>query len=96
MPDECRNETKVKDKRALDKETLSTLVVHGSRNSLSNIINCKDYSSLDRLLRVTAIVFKFVKLLKSRIKLGDPTSSAEVTSADIEYSTSAMDQGTAK
>ena len=60
MPDECRNEMKVKDKPALDRETLSTLVVHGSKNSLSNVITCEDYSSLDRLLRVTAIVFKFV------------------------------------
>ena len=84
MPNECRNEMKVKDKRALDKETLSTLVVHGSKNSLSNVINCKDYNSLDRLLRVTAIVFKFVNLLKSRVKLGEPTTIAELTITDIE------------
>ena len=42
LPDECRNEMKVKDQRALNKETVSALVAHGSK------------SSLDRLLRVTA------------------------------------------
>ena len=42
MPKECRNEMKVKDQRALDKETLSTLVVHGLKNSPSNVINYKD------------------------------------------------------
>ena len=30
------------------------------------ISECKDYSSLQRLLRVTALAFKFVHILKSR------------------------------
>ena len=84
MPDECRNEMKVKDQRALNKETVSALIVHGSKNSLSNIINCKDCSSLDRLLRVTAIVLKFIKMLKSRVKGEHPPITADVTTSDIE------------
>ena len=84
MPDECRNEMKVKDQRALNKETVSALIVHGSKNSLSNIINCKDCSSLDRLLRVTAIVLKFVKMLKSRVKGEHPSITADVTTTDVE------------
>ncbi|CAB4044190.1 Hypothetical predicted protein, partial [Paramuricea clavata] len=75
---------KVKDQRALDKETLSTMIVHGSKDSISNVINCKDYSSLGRLLRVTAVVLKFIKLLKSRVKQEDPPTNSEVTSTDIE------------
>ena len=58
--------------------------MHGSKNSLSDVINCKDYSSLERLLRVTAIVLKFVKLLKSRAKREDPPTISEITSTDIE------------
>ncbi len=84
MPEECRNEMKVKDQNALNKQSLSTLVVHGSKNSLSDVINCKDYSSLERLLRVTAIVLKFVKLLKSRAKRENPPTTSEITSTDIE------------
>ncbi|CAB4006340.1 PREDICTED: uncharacterized protein LOC106817579 [Paramuricea clavata] len=75
---------KVKDQRALDKETLSTMIVHGSKDSISNVINCKDYSSLSRLLRVTAVVLTFMKLLKSRVKQEDPPTNSEVTSTDIE------------
>ncbi|CAB3989653.1 Tetratricopeptide repeat 28 [Paramuricea clavata] len=84
VPEECRIEMKVKDQRALDKETLSTMIVHGSKNSISNVINCKDYSILGRLLRVTAVVLKFIKLLKSRVKQEDPPTNSEVTSTDIE------------
>ncbi|CAB3986454.1 Hypothetical predicted protein [Paramuricea clavata] len=84
VPEECRIEMKVKDQRALDKDTLSTMIVHGLKDSISNVINCKDYSSLGHLLRVTAVVLKFIKLLKSRVKLEDPPTNSEVTSTDIE------------
>ncbi|CAB4006889.1 E3 ubiquitin- ligase DZIP3, partial [Paramuricea clavata] len=97
VPIECRIEMKVKDQRALDKETLSTMLVHGSKDSISNVINCKDDSSLGRLLRVSAVVLKFIKLLKSRVRQEYPPTNSEVTSSDIEFriSSSSMDQGTA-
>lgn len=33
--------------------------------SLSNVLQCKGFSSLERLLRVTALAMKFFKLLKA-------------------------------
>jgi hypothetical protein len=84
VPVECRIEMKVKDQRALDKETLSTMLVYGSKDSISNVINCKGYSSLGRLLRVSAVVLKFIKLLKSRVRQEDPPTNSEVTSTNIE------------
>ena len=75
---------KVKDQRALDKMTISALVVHGSKNSLSTIFNCKEYSSLDYLSRVTAIVVKFDKLLKSRVKRDYLPITKKVITSDIE------------
>ena len=77
-------EMKIKEEKALENGTLSALLVHGTTNSLSNLINCKDYSRLDSLLRVTALVVKFVKVLKSR-KEGDCVKKVpELTSRDIE------------
>ena len=84
-------QTKVKDQRASDNKTQLTLVVHGSQNSIlftvrttSNIIYYKNYSNLDRLLRVTVIVLKFVHLLKSIFQWRDVSTTPEVTSLDIE------------
>ncbi|CAB4021831.1 E3 ubiquitin- ligase DZIP3 [Paramuricea clavata] len=51
---------------------------------ISDIHEQVDYSSLGRLLRVTAVVLKFIKLLKSRVKQEDPPTNSEVTSTDIE------------
>ncbi|XP_028414079.1 uncharacterized protein LOC114537147 [Dendronephthya gigantea] len=78
---------KVKDQRALDKEskdTRSTMLVHGSEDSISNVISCRDYSTLGRLLRVTAVVLKFIKLLKSKVRQEDLSTNSEVTRVDIE------------
>ena len=74
---------KFKDQKTLDKEIISVLVVHGSNNSPS-IVNCKEYSSQGRLLRVTATVLKFVKLLESRVKHDHPPITTEQITSNVE------------
>ena len=63
MPVECAMEMKAK-----DKELVHNLLVTDGGVSLSQIINCEDYSSIHRLLRVTAYVLRFVVILKRRSK----------------------------
>ena len=84
MPSECQEEMKVKDKTITDQKTQSMLVMQGPKASLSNIIACKEYSCLYRLLKVTAIVVKFITLLKSRISATNPPINPKVTGTDIE------------
>ena len=63
MPVECAMEMKAK-----DKELVHNLLVTDGGVSLSQIINCEDYSSIHRLLGVTAYVLRFVAILKRRSK----------------------------
>ena len=55
----------------------STLVAH-TQIACTPILNCEAYSSLNRLLRVTAKVFKFAELLRRK------TSLCELTKADLQ------------
>ena len=52
---------------------------------LENIISCGAYSSLDRLLRVTSYVLRFVNNLKSKLKKCD-AFVGELQSKEVEYS----------
>ena len=61
---------------------LSALTVNGQPNSLNTVIECRAFSCFERLLRVTALVFKFIRLLKAKHRGADKTS--EVTSADMK------------
>jgi hypothetical protein len=68
FPEECCQEMK-------SKKTAHTLVVaqdHGPR--LGQLLSCENFSSLHRLLRVTALVLKFVHLL--RVRVGKPSTAA--------------------
>ena len=58
MPEDCFTEMKMKDKEKL---TLSLL----SSGPPATILPCEDYSSLKKLLRVTAYVLKFVTNIKN-------------------------------
>ena len=51
------------------------------------ILECKDYSSLQRLLRVTALAFKFVHILKSRVKSRCADLNLETTPEDLQKAT---------
>ena len=65
LPEECLTEMKAKDLKAvLTGDTALTVNVESV--SLSDIIHCGEFSSLERVLRVTALVLKFVRILKAK------------------------------
>ena len=54
--------------------------------NISKVISCDRYSSLNRLVRVTAYVLRFVKNLRNRIRNNSPApeaSTRELTSAEV-------------
>ena len=61
MPESCATELKVKDSRRCQ-ESHSLLV----SNHKDPMIRCENFSSLKHLLKVTAIVYKFIQVLKMR------------------------------
>ena len=61
---------------------LSPLTVNCQPASLNTAIQCTAFSCLQRLLRVTALVFRLIRLLKAKHRGADKTS--KVTSADME------------
>ena len=71
VPDECFKEIRVKDHPAFSFLTQSTSQVEA-------ILNCEHFSTLGRLLKVTAYVMKFVSVLKTKIK------GTSLTAEDIE------------
>ena len=73
---------KAKDRKAELAGDLSALTVNCQPASLNTAIECKAFSCLQHLLWVTALVFKFIKLLKAKHRGADEKS--EVTSADME------------
>ena len=84
MPPECKLEQRAKKSHRshslLIPYTCSTPLVN-----LRNLINCNDFSSVKHLLQVTALVMKFIQLLKAR-KNGRNTAEVqrEITATDIE------------
>ena len=72
--------------RAKDRKTVTTaLAMNSELSMLCNIIQSEAFSNLGLLLRVTALVLKFIKLLKGQ-RQGDVNQKPEihVTGADIE------------
>ena len=63
MPEDCAMELKAKAKSAMH-----ILLAVKSQTGVSRIISCENYSSLCRLLRVTARVLRFVYVLKQRVR----------------------------
>ena len=63
MPAECVTEMKV--------STHSLLTSNSSTVKLEQFISCENYSSLSKLLRVTAYVIRFIRLLKNKAKSSD-------------------------
>lgn len=78
MPEECISEMK-----ALDRKLTLTLLATEERPSLSQILDCEQYSTIRRLLRVTAYVLKFIGLLKQKIQSSDTSPSAVLTASEI-------------
>ena len=61
-PAECLAEMSTK-----DWELVHAPLTTGHSTDLSDILNCKDYGSSDRLLSITALVSRFCQKLKSKI-----------------------------
>ena len=51
--------------------------------AVDNIIDCKDYSNLKRLLRVTTYVLRFVQALKARLRNSNQVPANELTSEEL-------------
>ena len=75
IPDECLSEIKAK-----DRTRVQGLLTTDSTIGLRNIFNCEDFSSIDRLLRVTALVLKFCRLLRTKTC---PDAAASVHDDDV-------------
>ena len=77
MPDKCLREMKT------SYHLTHNLVVIGNVHVLSNIICCENLSSLQRLLRVTAYVLRFIHMLKQLIKKLNLTATLELTASEL-------------
>ena len=73
---------KAGDKEKWKSETSSSLLVVAQTIGIANVVTCEDYSNLQRLFRVTALVLQFVKILKLRLQKNVETQK-ELTSQDI-------------
>ena len=62
IPEECHQETKSK------KAAHSLVVAQGHGLHIGRLIQCENFSSLHRLLRVTALVLKFLRLLRLKVR----------------------------
>ena len=80
-PEECLKEMKCKGDH-------TTHLVHSllldNKSTSEAVIKCEDFSTLDRLLRVTAHVIKFLETLKARSRHLDTTTEKSLTGADLE------------
>lgn len=68
----------------------STLTLTNSSQTISQIIKCERFGTLQRLLRVTAYVLRFVKAMKAVIKgssgvQGDSLSANEIDEAEYHW-----------
>ena len=59
MPEDCIEEMKAK-----DRNLVHGLLTTKEPSGLGQVMNCEDFSTLDRLLQVTAQVLKFCRILK--------------------------------
>ena len=76
MPEECTLEMQSK-----DRQTVTSLLA-AEETGISQIIDCEEYSSTNRLFRVTAYVLKFVDRLKNRSD-DNPEVTARLSAQEI-------------
>ena len=81
LPQECLEEMKVGDKKKWKSET-SSLLVMAESIGMAKVMTCKNYSNLQRLFRVTALVLQLVKIFKSRLQTKVETQK-ELTSQNL-------------
>ena len=71
VPEECRKEMRIADQRKLENNSQVSLLAVEGKSMVAKIINCDNFSSFRRLLRVTARVLKFIKIIKGKCKSKD-------------------------
>ena len=87
MPEECKKEMKVtKEMQVTRSNTQHSLPIASKLRGISHIMNCEHFSTLKKLLRVTAYVLRFCEVLKARIKGTAPQDTVELTAAEIAAS----------
>ena len=79
MPVESLQEMKSRDRKLIH----SMLVTEKPKISLSQVIDCERFGNLHRLLRVTAYMLKFVRLLKHKVKGSEGTPTKKLSAADV-------------
>ena len=60
------------------------LLVNSNPTSIGNMLQCQNFSSLERMLTVTAYVLKFVELLRSKLKKLSSAVPTNITLRDID------------
>ena len=78
MPEECKKEMRV-----MRPSTQQSLLITNELKGISHIINCECFSTLRRLLRVTAYVLRFCETLKNRVKGMNRQGTVELTAPEI-------------
>jgi len=76
MPAECATEM------SPSSQPTSALLAT-TEQSVHQIINCKEFSSITKLLRVTGYVMKFVHILQQKVQR-DGSQPTELTSGDLD------------
>ena len=77
MPEVCKKEMRV-----MRLCTQHSLLITNELKGISDITNCECFSTLRRLLRVTAYVLRFCKTLKSKVQ-GRDTVVKELTAPEM-------------
>ena len=76
MPEECTKEMKA--------SSQYVMVVTTNLQSVGKVINCTQFSWLRRLLRVTAYVMKFGRMLKAKVQRVSCEISTKLNASEIE------------
>ena len=76
MPEECTKEMKAGSQHVM--------VVTTNPQSVGKVINCTQFSSLKRLLRVTTYVMKFDRMLKAKVQRASYEISTKLNASEIE------------
>ena len=79
IPEEARQELRKSEINTLSTQQVNT---YQPRPSVNTVIPCENYSSPTRLLKVTALVQRFIKLVKVGLK--DPQMQPELSSEDLK------------
>ncbi len=82
LPETCLQEMK-----SSNKATENTTLLIDARQQLcvSKVIDCKRFSSYERLLRVTAYVIRFIRNCQTKCKTKDELTTAERQKAEIYW-----------